>query len=157
MEKLNRRKFLQVAGASTAVAAGVAVPSAGLLAGNAAKGGTVTFRAVVGLPARPLPSYASYVVEGHVDLAHSSGVMTKTVFAGSPETMSTIALPGMSRIARITGVKELGSTLHITGMVDDRSQLKRGESPEFTVIIDRTSGTVQAEFFGKQVSLLLER
>jgi hypothetical protein len=156
MDKLNRRKFLQVAGASTAVAAGVAVPSAGLLAGNATQGSTVTFRAVAGLPARPLPSYASYVVEGHVDLAHGSGVMTKMVFAGSPETISTIALPGMSRIARITSVKELGDTLRITGMVDDRSQLQRGENPEFSIIIDRTSGNVQAVFFGKEVTLLLE-
>jgi hypothetical protein len=156
MEKLNRRKFLKVAGASTAVAAGVSVPSAGLLAGNKMKSGTVTFRAVAGMPAKPLPSYASYVLEGHVDLASGSGVMTKTVFASSPETMSTIALPGMSRIARITGVEDLGGSLRITGMVDDRSQLQRGESPMFNVLIDRTRGIVQTEFFGKEVSLLLE-
>lgn len=156
MDKLNRRKFLKVAGASTAVAAGVAVPSAGLLAGNSTKSGTVTFRAVAGLPARPLPSYASYVLEGHVDLASGSGVMTKTVFAGSPETMSTIALPGMSRIARITRVEDLGGSLRITGTVDDRSQLQRGESPEFSAFIDRASGMVRAEFFGREVSLLLE-
>ncbi len=84
MDKLNRRKFLKVAGASTAVVAGVSVPSADLLANNTTKKGTLTFRAVAGLPAKPLPSYASYVLEGHVDLTSGSGVMTKTVFAGSP-------------------------------------------------------------------------
>ena len=57
MDKLNRRKFLKVAGASTAVVAGVSVPSAGLLAGNTTKSDTLTFRAVAGLPAKPLPSY----------------------------------------------------------------------------------------------------
>jgi hypothetical protein len=156
MDKLNRRKFLKVAGASTAVVAGVSVPSAGLLAGNSTKSGTLTFRAVAGLPAKPLPSYASYVLEGHVDLASGSGVMTKTVFAGSPEAMSTIALPGMSRIARITSIEDQGGSLRIIGTVDDRSQLQRGESPEFSAFIDRTSGIVRADFFGKEVSLLLE-
>lgn len=155
MKKLNRRKFLQVAGASSAVAAGVMVPSTGLLERYAAKDGTMTFRAVAGMPAKPLPNYASYVIEGHVNLATSSGVITKTVFAGSPETMSTIALPGMSRIGRISSVQDQGGSLLITGVVDDRSQLKRGESSTFTVLVDRLNGVAQAEFFGKLVSLNL--
>jgi hypothetical protein len=98
------------------------VPSAGLLAGNSTKSGTLTFRAVAGLP----------------------------------EAMSTIALPGMSRIARITSIEDQGGSLHIIGTVDDRSQLQRDESPEFNAFIDRTSGIIRAEFFGKEVSLLLE-
>ncbi|HLX57905.1 MAG TPA: hypothetical protein VKR83_12850 [Ktedonobacteraceae bacterium] len=155
MKKLNRRKFLQVAGASSAVAAGVMVPSTGLLERYAAKDGAMTFRAVAGMPAKPLPNYASYVIEGHVNLATSSGVITKTVFAGSPETMSTIALPGMSRIGRISSVQDQGGSLLITGVVDDRSQLKRGESSTFTVLVDRLNGVAQAEFFGKLVSLNL--
>src|SRR5690348_15858456 len=102
MEKLNRRKFLKVAGASSAIAAGAAIPSAGLLTGNAATHGRVTIRAVVGMPKKPLPNYASYVIEGHVIHDAKTGVITKSVFAGGPETMSTVALPGMSHITRVT-------------------------------------------------------
>jgi len=155
MKKLNRRNFLKVAGASSAVAAGAMVPSAGLLTGFAAQDGVLTFRAVAGMPDKPLPNYASYVIEGHVNLSTKTGVITKTVFAGSPETMSTVALPGMSRIARIIDVKEQAGSLLISSVVDDRSQLNRGENATFTVSIDRSAGTAQARFFGKMVSLHL--
>src|SRR5205085_1807201 len=74
MNKLNRRKFLTLAGVgSAAAAAGAALPGANLLTGGE-KAKTFTFRAVVGLPKKPLPAYASYVIEGHVDLAAGSGV-----------------------------------------------------------------------------------
>src|SRR5437763_17067373 len=117
MNKLNRRKFLTLAGVgSAAAAAGAALPGANLLTGGE-KAKTFTFRAVVGLPKKPLPAYASYVIEGHVDLAAGSGVLTKAVFAGTPEAMSAVALPGLSRIVRITEVQELGGTLRITGVV----------------------------------------
>ena len=155
MEKLNRRKFLKVAGASSAVAAGAALPSAGLLASSATTHGTVTFRAVAGMPQKPLPNYASYVIEGHVNLDTRSGVITKSVFAGAPEMTSTVALPGMSRIARVTDVADEGGVLRITGVVDDRSQLRRGESNTFSVLLDRPQGIVKAEFFGDSVTLLL--
>ena len=155
MEKLNRRKFLKVAGASSAVAAGAVLPASGLLANSTATNGAVTFRAVAGMPQKPLPNYASYVIEGHVNLDAKTGVITKSVFAGAPETMSTVALPGMSRIARITDVVEEAGLLRITGVVDDRSQLRRGESPTFTVFMDRSLGTVKAEFFGNSVTLLM--
>ena len=155
MEKLNRRKFLKVAGASSAVAAGAALPAAGLLASSAPAHGTMTFRAVAGMPQKPLPNYASYVIEGHVNLDARTGVITKSVFAGGPETMSTVALPGMSRIARVTDVADEGDVLRITGVVDDRSQLRRGESNTFIVLLDRSLGTVKAEFFGDSVTLLM--
>ncbi len=157
MEKLNRRKFLKVAGASSAVAAGAVLPSAGLLANSAATHGAVTFRAVAGMPKKPLPNYASYVIEGHVNLDTKTGVITKSVFAGAPETMSTVALPGMSRIARVANVVDEAGLLRITGVVDDRSQLGRGESNTFTVLIDRSQGTVKAEFFGNSVTLLMAK
>ena len=155
MEKLNRRKFLKVAGASSAIAAGAVLPSSGLLANSATTNGTVTFQAVAGMPQKPLPNYASYVIEGHVNLDARTGVITRSVFAGAPETMSTVALPGMSRIARITEVVEEAGLLRITGVVNDRSQLRRGESPTFTVLMDRSLGTVKAEFFGNSVTLLM--
>ena len=90
-----------------------------------------------------------------MNLDAKTGVVTKSVFAGAPETMSTVALPGMSRIARVTDVVDEGSVLRITGVVDDRSQLRRGESNTFTVWIDRSLGTVKAEFFGDSVTLLM--
>jgi len=155
MEKLNRRKFLKVAGASSAVAAGAALPAAGLLGSSVATHGTVAFRAVAGMPQKPLPHYASYVIEGHVNLDAKTGVITKSVFAGDPEKMSTVALPGMSRIARVTDVADEGNVLRITGVVDDRSQLRRGESNTFIVLLDRSLGIVKAEFFSNNVTLLM--
>ncbi len=157
MNKLNRRKFLTLAGVgSAAAAAGAALPGANLLTGtDGGKANIFTFRAVVGLPKKPLPAYASYVIEGHIDLATRSGVVTKTVFAGAPQARSTVALPGLSRIVRITDVQELGGPLRITGVVDDRSQLQRGESRTTQILIDRSRGTVQTAFFGNQVVLNL--
>jgi hypothetical protein len=158
MNKLNRRKFLTLAGVGSAAAASAVLPGADLLTGTGAgKNGVYTFRAVVGLPKKPLPAYASYVIEGHVDLATRSGVLTKAIFAGTPQAMSTVALPGLSRIVRITDVQELGGTLRITGVVDDRSQLQRGESPTTQILVDRSRGVVQAGFFGNQVLLNLEK
>src|SRR5207253_2616301 len=108
-------------------------------------------------PPEPMPSYASYVVEGHVDLATQSGVITKKVFAGAPQAMSTIAFPGLSQIVRVTEVNDMKDTLHIKGLVDDRSQLQKGESPEFEMHIDPNRQQVQATFFGSKVVLQLEK
>lgn len=73
MKGMNRRRFLQVAGAgSIAVASGTAaaVPLLRAAPGLAASShqGTLSFRAVTGLPTKTLPTYASYVLEGHVNL-----------------------------------------------------------------------------------------
>ncbi len=159
MKKLNRRTFLQVASASSAAAAGVGISSVAILTEKTSKtnSGMMTFRAVTGMPAKPLPSYASYVVEGHLDLSSRSGVITKAVFAGTPQAMSTIALPGMSRIGRITDVQQLNNTLLITGVVDDRSQLQRGENPTFTVTLDAANRLVKTDLLGQEVALFLER
>src|SRR5215472_5537567 len=98
MKGINRRSFLQIAGAGSlaAVTASAAAGVPGLTAASrltaTSKQGTYTFRAVIGLPSKPLPSYASYVLEGHVDLTTRSGIMMKTVFAGHPGAMSTVAL-----------------------------------------------------------------
>src|SRR6266702_3966850 len=116
MNKLNRRKFLTMAGVGSAAAASAVLPGAGLLTGTGAgKNGVYTFRAVVGLPKKPLPAYASYVIEGQ------------------------------------------GDVLRITGVVDDRSQLQRGESPTTQILVDRSRGIVQAGFLGNPVLLNLEK
>lgn len=163
MNDINRRRFLQLAGAGSlaAATAGAAavmpvLPSAPRLTA-ASKEGSFTFRAVAGMPTRPLPSYASYVIEGHVDLTTKTGIVTKSVFAGHPEGMSTIALPGLSRIVRIVDVEKLGGSFYIKGVIDDRSQLLRRESRNFEMRIDPSSRVVLADFFGSEVQLLLDR
>jgi hypothetical protein len=158
MKAINRRKFLQLAGSGSLAAAAVAVPALAtaprLTSGS--KEGTLTFRAVAGLPAKPLPAYASYVIEGHVNLSTRTGVMTKTVIAGSPQAKSTLALPGLSRIMRITGVEELGGTFHVTGVVDDRSQLQKGESATFEIFIDPAQRLARTTIAGSSLLLHLE-
>ena len=158
MKGINRRRFLQLAGTGSLAAAAVAVPALATAPRltTASKQGTFSFRAVTGLPSKPLPSYASYVIEGHVNLTTHSGVMTKTVFAGSPLTMSTVALPGLSRIMRITDVQELGGTFHVTGVVDDRSQLQKGESATFELFIDPAQRLARTSILGSFLLLRLE-
>ena len=161
MKGMNRRRFLQIAGAgSVAVAAGtaVAVPaltSAPRLAASS-KQGTFTFRAVAGLPSKSLPAYASYVIEGHVNLSTRTGAMTKTLFAGAPNGMSTIALPGLSRIIRINDVQDLGGAFRLRGVVDDRSLLQRGESPNFELLIDPAQKLAKTSYFGSDIVMQLE-
>ncbi len=163
MNGINRRRFLQLAGAGSlaAATAGAAtvlpvLPKA-LRLTAASKAGSFTFRAVAGLPTHPLPSYASYVIEGHVDLNTKTGIVTKSVFAGHPEAISTVALPGMSRIIRIVDVENSGSSFYIKGVIDDRSVLLRGESRNFEMRINPSSGAVLTDFFGSEVQLLLDR
>ena len=156
MSKLNRRKFLTLAGASTAAAAtGVGITSAGLIAGHSTSR-TFTFRAVTGLPTMLLPAYASYVVQGHVDLSKRSGTVTKTIYAGEPDEVSLIAFPGQSRIVRITDAEDLGGTFRITGVIDDRSQLLPGESSTFDILIDPYQHTAKTTFLGSDLVMTLE-
>ena len=161
MKGMNRRRFLQIAGASSVVvAAGTAasVPaltSASRLSANS-KQGTYTFRAVAGLPSKDLPPYASYVIEGHVNLTTQTGAVTKTLLAGAPGGTSTIAFPGQSRIIRITGVQVMGGTFHLQGMIDDRSQIQRWESRSFTLMLDPTAKRAITTEAGAEIVMQLE-
>ena len=159
MKGLNRRRFLQITGAGSLVAA--TAGAAPLLSTaprltSASRQGTFTFRAVAGLPSKPLPGYASFVLEGHVDLTTRSGVMTKALYAGDPQSMSTVALPGQSRIFRITAVENLGGSFHIAGMIDDRSQLQRGESRTIELLLDPAQRVARAKLSGTELLLQLE-
>ncbi len=159
MNKINRRKFLKMLGAGTGVmAAGVFLPGGVLTSGRVLQTSKnkLKFRAVGGLPQGAFPSYASYVVEGTIDLRTHSGVATKNVFAGPPEAMSTIALPGLSRTIRITEVEDSGSVLRVKGVVDDRSQLRQGESPLVDITIDSGRDMASSSFLNSEVSLKLE-
>ena len=87
MKTMDRRDFLKIAGAGTAaLAAGAAMPVAGFFGwtGN----NVVRFRAVTGMPTAPLPTYASYVIEGHVDIRARMGTLAKSLHAGAPNAMS---------------------------------------------------------------------
>jgi hypothetical protein len=156
MKKLNRRTFLTLAGASSAAAAaGIGMPSSGILTGQAGAR-TLTFRAVVGLPSELLPAYASYVVEGHVNLANRTGIITKALYAGGPQGMSTIALPGQSRLLRVTAAEDLGGTYRITGVIDDRSQLQPGEDSTFSILIDPAQRIARTTLSGSELVMQLE-
>ena len=159
MNKINRRKFLKLLGTGTGVmAAGVFIPGGVLTSGRVfqASKNKLKFRAVGGLPQGAFPSYASYVIEGTIDLKTHSGVATKNVFAGPPEAMSTIALPGLSRTIRITEVEDSGSVLRIRGVVDDKSQLHNGENPYVDITVDSGRATARSSFMNSEVSLKLE-
>lgn len=155
MDEMDRRKFLKVVGVgSGAMAAGALIPTMGSLT---AKGsGAYAFRAVAGLPTGPIPAYASYVLEGSVNLTTRSGVLTKAVYAGGPEAMSTIALPGLSRVVRVTDIRHRGDLVYVDGVIDDPSQLLAGESLDVRLQIDRTANVAKARFLGTDVVLRLQ-
>jgi hypothetical protein len=168
MAGLSRRGSFRLAGvAGAASAAGAAGAAAlGWHAGGPAllraartvahdPGAIFHFRAVAGMPARPMPAYATYVVTGQLDLAARSGSVTQTVYAGAPDAMSAITLPGLARTVRVTDVQEMDSVLHVAGVIDDRSQLQPGEGPNVQLRIDRSDGTVRASFYGSDTELRL--
>ncbi len=155
MKSMDRRDFLKMAGAGSAVVvAGTLVPVAGFLAWTGAD--HVRFRAVVGMPKPPLPAYASYVIEGDVNIAAKTGRLAKSVYAGAPGAMSGIVFPGTVRTVRVTDVQRSGDTLRIAGVIDDQSNLLKGESPEMTIVVDRLQGTARANFLGSPVLMRLE-
>src|SRR5438477_12103922 len=155
MKTLARRDFLKMAGADTAaVVAGAAVPISGFFAWTGKN--TLRFRAVAGMPKAPWPAYASYVIEGNVDLGGRSGSLVKSIYAGAPDSMSGIAFPGTVRSIRVTSVKQSGGSVVIDGEVSERAGLLEGESPAFSINIDRASGLATADFLGSKVLMKLD-
>jgi hypothetical protein len=172
MDSIDRRKFLKFVGAGSGIAVASALASGGIqnLLGNAGGGGTLisalgltksqapdalSFRAVAGMPAAPWPAYASYVLEGNVNPVNRSGVLTRTVFAGAPGSMSDIALPGLSETIYVTDVRPAHDGLLIQGLVAGRSQVG-GESQTVEILVDRTRRIVHAPFSGSTVNLSLQ-
>lgn len=150
MTTISRRSLLKTAGAITAVGA---VPvGARMLDGRA---NVVTIRAVAGVPAAPLPAYASYVLEGYVDPAGRSGTLTRTVVAGAPAAASDVALPGLSQAFRVTDVRDEAGALRVRATATDRSQLRTGESATLELVIDRKSGTVRVRSGRSDLKLAL--
>ena len=154
MDRLDRKSFLTAAGIGSVAAAGVGgVPLVRRLARHEPT--ELTFRATTGLPQGPFPSYATHVVEGSVDLARGSGLVTSRLLAGHPEAESVIGLPGLSQVIRVTRVDSEGQTLHLRGLVEDRSQLRRGQSAGVEIVLDRKRGVLHAPFQGRQIALQL--
>ena len=155
MKTMDRRDFLKIAGAgSVVVAAGVAMPVAGFFGWTGKD--VLRFRAVSGMPKAPLPTYASYVIEGQVNLRARTGQLAKSVHAGAPNAMSGVVFPGTARSIRVTDVKQSGNEVLITGELTERSSLLKGESPLFTIRIDRSTGLAQADFLGTNVVMKLD-
>ncbi len=160
--RINRRGFLKLAGLGGAAAAtagglrlsGGSTNGGGGAAGVAGSDKVVRFRAVGALPKPPLPSYASQIVEGTVDVAGQSGVITSQFFAG-PDAPGAYALPGFGRSIRVTSVVESGPTLHVKGVIEDRAQLQPGESQQVTVRLERARGVALVNVHGRDVELAL--
>src|SRR5713101_3410040 len=92
MDKINRRDFLKLVGAGSGAVLASTIPMSGMMNLFETKD-TMSFRGVAGVPSNIFPVYASYLVEGSVNLANKTGIMTRTLFAGAPSENSTLALP----------------------------------------------------------------
>lgn len=155
MKQLDRRQFLGMAAAGSAVAlVGAAVPMSGILTWTGAQ--TLKFRAIVGLPKQPLPMYASFVVDGTVNLDRGTGTVTKSLYAGAPEAMSTILFPGTMRSIRVTGIQRSGDTVNIAGVVVGEPKLGPREKGIVSIVINQSEKTAQADFLGTAVVLRVQ-
>jgi hypothetical protein len=158
MKTLDRRDFLKMAGvgaAAAAVAAGAAVPVAGYFGCTGRN--ILRFRAVTGMPKAPLPTYASYVIEGQVDIRARTGTLAKSLYAGAQDAMSGVVFPGTARSIRVTNIWQSGAQLKITGELADQAKLLKGESSAFSMLVDRSTGIAQADFLGNPVTMQLDQ
>src|ERR1051326_6434431 len=155
MKTLDRRDFLKMAGVGTAaVAAGMSIPVAGFFGWTGKD--LLRFRAVAGMPKAPLPAYASYVIEGRVDMRARTGSLAKSLLPCSPDAMTGVLFPGTSRSIQITDVKRVGSEVRISGKIAEPVTLLKGESPEFSMVVDQSNGIARANFLGSPVVMRLD-
>jgi hypothetical protein len=152
-KQVDRRTFLKLAGSGSVAVAAAAVSGSAILHPLTAR--TLTFRASAGLPAKPMASMVTKIVEGRVDMIKGTGIVNSQVLVGHPEP-SQIALPGLSRMIRITTATERAGLVQLTGVVDDRSQLQPGEAPAFHITLDRARGILTMPLAGHSVTLKLE-
>ena len=153
MSTLSRRNFLALTGAGiVAVAVGGVALARQFTQGQ---GNKLNFQAVTGLPAKPMPSYASYVIAGQVDISNGTGTITKYVYAGPPEGITTIPL--WTRSVRVTSVSQQGNAWHITGVVNDQGQLQKGEDTSFDLLLNASHNLAQTTFFGSPIQLQLQQ
>jgi hypothetical protein len=153
MKRIERRTFLKLAGLSGGLAAAASLPSAASLLTKS--GSSVAILAEAGMPARPLPSMATHILEGWVDAKAGTGRLTSTILAGHPGAVSEIALPGLTRQIQVNRVHVTGDEMRIYGSVTDRSQLMPAESPTVNLLIDRLKRTATGQLRGHEVTLQL--
>src|SRR6266571_1182861 len=92
---------------------------------------------------------ASFEVDRAIDLEAGTGLVTSRVLAGHPGDPSHIGLPGLSRVFKITKVDVEGKRFRLQGVVEDRSQLRRGESPNVEIVVDQVRKVVHVPFVGR--------
>jgi hypothetical protein len=153
MNTFSRRRFLVYMGEGVVVIAGGTAFTLRQLTGKG-QGNILKFRAITGLPTKPTPSYASYVIGGQVNLNTTTGAITKNVFAGPPAQTTNIAL--LTRSVRVTGVEKQGSKWHITGVVNNQAQIQVGEEKTFSILLDPNRNLAQSTFFGSPIQLTLQ-
>lgn len=152
MNPVDRRNFLKLAAKGSALAAAAAaMPLSGILKWTSP--GALKFRAVAGLPRNPLPTYATFVVEGTVDLDRGTGIVTKSLYAGAPQAMSNILFPGTARTIRITTADRSANRLRLAGVVDAGEALAARENRNVTIVIDTRQKVAHADFLGTAVDL----
>jgi len=149
---VDRRNFLKLAAKGSALAAAAAVmPLSGILKWTGQ--GALKFRAVAGLPRNPLPTYATFVVEGSVDLDRGTGIVTKSLYAGAPQAMSNVLFPGTARTIRVTSVNRSANKVRLAGVVDAREALTARENRNVTIVIDTSQKVAHADFLGTAMVL----
>ncbi len=153
MNSFSRRQFLFFIGAGVVMVGGGTALTLRQLTGNGQRN-ILKFSAITGLPAKPMPGYASYVIDGQVNLNNNTGAITKHVFAGPPEETTNIAL--LTRDVRVTGVQQQGSMWHITGVVKNQTQAQAGEETTFNITLDPHRNLAQSTFFGSPIQLTLQ-
>ncbi len=152
MNPVDRRNFLKLAAKGSAVAAAAAVmPLSGVLKWTSQA--ALKFRAVAGLPRNPLPTYATFVIEGTVDLDRGTGIVTKSLYAGAPQAMSNILFPGTARTIRVTTVDRSANQVRLGGVVDAGEALTARENRNVTIVIDTSQKVAHADFLGTAVVL----
>ena len=152
MNPVDRRNFLKLAAKGSALAAAASVvPFSGVLKWTSQ--GALKFRAVAGLPRNPLPTYATFVVEGTVDLDRGTGMVTKSLYAGAPQAMSNILFPGTARTIRVTTVDRSANQVRLAGVVEAGEALTTRENRNVTIVIDTGQKVAHADFLGTAVVL----
>jgi len=151
MNSIGRRNFLKITGTVGAVAL---LPVVRWLP-DWTRDGILTFRGMIGLPQPPLPAFASYVLQGSVDLNSGAGPLVQDLLAGAPGFTSDIALPGHERTIRVFGVQPVEGGFLIRGAVDDPSGLRSGESPRMDIRLDAVGRRATTSFMGSAVDLQL--
>lgn len=75
------------------------------------------------------------------------------MLAGHPGEPSPIGLPGLARVYKITDVGLDGNRYRLRGIVEDRSQLRRSESPKVEIVVDQGRKLVHAPLLGRPSAL----